>query len=106
LREVKDVIDAIETAGMALATDLACQSNALKTLQFDIAQWQTIGRIKEPIGFAVIPDHDGMIIHTSESSAREEAAHLIVEESDAYGTAHLVAILDTAEMQISWKRAA
>jgi len=58
------------------------------------------------IGYAVIPDIDGMIIHNSEKSAREEAAHLIVEESDAYSTAHLVAILDTAELAIKWSLAA
>ena len=106
LREAKDVIEALEQAGVDLAKKILGQDSAIKNLQTEMLATSPAYRDGQIIGYAIIPDSDGMIIHANEASARDEAAHLIVEESDAYSTAHLVAIIDTAEMQISWKNAA
>jgi len=55
-----------------------------------------------PIGYAIIPDFPDMTIHQSLASARAEAEETVGTD----GPIHVVALLATAEMAITWKNAA
>ena len=55
-----------------------------------------------PIGYAIIPDFQDMTIHQSLASARAEAEETVGTD----GPIHVVALLATAEMAITWKNEA
>lgn len=55
-----------------------------------------------PIGYAIIPDFPDMTIHQSLASARAEAEETVGTD----GPIHVVALLATAEMAITWKNEA
>ena len=54
--------------------------------------------------YAVMPDYPDIILHQTLASARAEAEETVGTEPG--GPVHVVAIIDTAELAITWKRAA
>lgn len=54
--------------------------------------------------YAVMPDYPDIILHQTLASARAEAEETVGIEPG--GPVHVVAIIDTAELSVTWKRAA
>jgi DNA-binding MarR family transcriptional regulator len=110
LREAKDVIEALEQAGNDLGKRIEERDRTEKTLRDliaskddEITELQRRGhRYEHNECYVVMPDYPDMTIHSSLDTARAEAEAEAMENSPV----HLVAIIDTAEMQISWKNAA
>lgn len=51
-----------------------------------------------------MPDYPDIILHQTLASARAEAEETVGIEPG--GPVHVVAIIDTAELSVTWKRAA
>lgn len=58
----------------------------------------------EHMGYAIMPDYPDIILHQTLASARAEAEQTVGIEPG--GPVHVVAIIDTAELSVTWKRAA
>ena len=79
---------------MALREQIAAKDD-------EISEMQRRGAFA-PIGYAIIPDFPDMTIHQSLASARAEAEETVGTD----GPIHVVALLATAEMAITWKNEA
>ena len=61
-----------------------------------------LAAMAQATGYVVMPDYPDMTIHQSMASARDEAEHLVGSDDPV----HVVAIVDTARLAITWKNAA
>jgi hypothetical protein len=110
LRECKAVIENLKSDGAALTTALE-QAETIKIMQDLIAskddEITELQKMLKGFGpgyqYAIMPDYPDMTIHQSLANARLEAEDLANEGSSPV---HVVAIIDTAELAIKWKRAA
>ena len=104
LREAKAVIDAIELAGLEMAKKILKLESLTASKDEEITELQRRGhRYEHDAAFVVMPDYPDIKIHQSLITARAEAEELALDGVDLV---HVVAIVDTAEISIKWKRAA
>lgn len=103
LREAKAVFDAIELAGLEMTKKILKLETLTASKDEEITELQRRGhRYEHDAVFVVMPDYPDMTIHQSIETARAEAEAEAMENSPV----HVVAIVDTAEVAIKWKRAA
>jgi hypothetical protein len=110
LREVKEVIDTLWLSLAELEGQINERERTEKTLRDliaskdeEITELQRIGhRYEHNECYVVMPDYPDMTIHSSLDTARAEAEAEAMENSPV----HVVAIIDTAEIAVKWKRAA